>query len=123
MQSLPTVLLRHITRTDTHYDWLLADPRDPNGKLWTARCPLPAEHWRSAGTWLVEPIHLHRRLYLTYQGSLSDGRGSVLRVDEGWFRSRMWTGSRIVTDVRFCGFEGCVEWSRLGGRYWKAAVI
>ncbi len=122
MQSLPTVLLHHTTRTGSHYDWLLTDPRDPQGKLWTARCELPSEHWLGAGRLALEPIQPHRRVYLTYQGPITGGRGSVQRIDEGTFVPRLWTQSRIVIELNFQHCVAEIEMTRITTDRWQAEV-
>ncbi len=122
MQSLPTVLLRHTTRAGGHYDWLLADPLDPTGLLWTARCDLPSEQWLGARTFAMKPIQPHRRVYLTYEGPISGGRGSARRVDEGTFVPRLWTASRIVIDVNLRRCRATIEMTRITGNRWRAMV-
>lgn len=75
------VILHHRTEEGEHWDlmleqgevlltWqLLRDPFAP------ANYPIPARR-----------IGDHRKLYLTYEGPLSGGRGTVRRVDEGLLR-------------------------------------
>ena len=123
MQNLPTALLHHTTRTGSHYDWLLADPRDPNGLLWTARTTVDSKTWAMRGSWALEPIAAHRRLYLDYQGAISGGRGSVMRVDRGWFTPKLWTGSRIVVALHFTHCAGVVEMRRASEKCWTARMI
>ena len=122
MQSLPTVLLRHTTRIGSHYDWLLANPRDPMGLLWTARCDLSSSHWLRAGRFMLQAIQPHRRVYLNYQGAISGGRGSVLRVDEGDFVPRLWTPRRMMLDVKLIHCQAEVELKRVATDRWQARV-
>ncbi len=37
----------------------------------------------------------HRRIYLTYEGPISGGRGTVRRVAEGTFRTLEWEDDRV----------------------------
>ncbi len=123
MQALPTVLLRHVSRQGTHYDWLLANPHDPQGLLWAARCEYPSSIWASLGAWRLEPIANHRRVYLEYQGRISGGRGWVQRVDRGTFVADLWSESRRVIEVSFEAVNQRIELYRLGRRYWKASLV
>lgn len=123
MHHLPTALLQHTTRTGSHYDWLLADPRDPLGLLWTARTHESSDTWATRGSWKLEPISPHRRVYLDYQGAISGGRGSVLRVDRGWFVPQLWTASRMVLDLHFTRCAGLVELRRVSRKCWVAMMM
>ncbi len=105
----PTAILLHRTREGSHYDWLLSSPGDPLGPLWTARIALPPGAWAAARLLPVQRLPDHRRVYLEYQGPLSQGRGEVLRIDRGGFRAELWTAGRIVIDLRLRGYAGRVE--------------
>ncbi len=86
MRCLSTVLLEHARRRDRHYDWLFEDPAatvGPADSLVTFRAAVPWRHWSAAGRVALNPLPAHRRRYLTYQGPLSDGRGTVRRVARG----------------------------------------
>lgn len=122
MQPLSTVLLQHTSRDDTHFDWMLADPLDPQGKLWTARCRHASTSWLKLGSWLLEPLPPHRRAYLTYEGAISDGRGSVLRVDEGIFTPELWTASRRIIAVEMKALSASIELNRLSPDSWRASL-
>ncbi len=120
MLKLPTVILEHTTRTGRHYDWLLADPTNPAGPLWTARTMVSPLHWMQAKCWDLEPIQPHRRAYLDYQGPISGGRGRVIQVDRGWFISRMWTEHRMVIDLHLSQAQGEICIQRLASSAWRA---
>lgn len=122
MLRLPTVLLKHTTRAGSHHDWMLCDPRDPRGLLWTVRISQPSAQWPALRRWRLERIAPHRRIYLSYQGPISQGRGSVLRVDRGWFTSQIWTDHRIVIDLQFNHCQGLVELQRTSGTLWTAMM-
>src|SRR5690606_31564267 len=106
-----------------HFDWLLGDPTNPRGRLWTARVPVSSRQWRRLRRWPLEPIQPHRRRYLRYQGSLTGGRGTVRRVDEGTHQPIVWTGSRIVLELSMKGCAGRVELRRLSSGRWRARLL
>ena len=122
MHLLPTVLLRHIRPADTHYDWLLADPDDPHGRLWTLRCPDSSDHWHLPGRLLLTPLPAHRRLYLDYQGPISGGRGTVQRIDAGRFLPRLWTPDRRLIDLQLDRCRARVAFDRLHEHLWQARL-
>lgn len=126
MLTVPTALLDHRTASGRHYDWLVGTPgyrRDISSGLWTARTAHPSGDWRALGGFDLTVITEHRRAYLAYQGAVSGGRGTVLRVDRGLVGVRMWSGQRMVWAVRMKHFEGQVEARRVGGNLWRARVI
>ncbi len=126
MLELPTVLLRHDSPAGLHHDWLLGDPQlvdDPEARLWTARVGPPSTDWTALGSWDLEPIQPHRRHYLTYQGPLSNGRGTVQRVDEGSFVPLIWTDRRILIDLTMRHCTGRIELTRLSPTHWRARLI
>lgn len=120
---LPTVILHHLERTASHYDWLLANPTDPTGLLWTARLTTPPQHWRATRSFHLELIAAHRRAYLKYQGLISHNRGRVVRIDEGVVHPLLWTESRAMLDVRTRLFAGRVELRRDAPAHWRARVL
>jgi hypothetical protein len=76
------VLLRHeLPDGSWHYDWLLSRPDAPEQGLLSFRVfcdPISAvERFEAI------PTPDHRRVYLTYEGEVSGGRGTVRRVGEG----------------------------------------
>lgn len=128
-RRLATVLLRHQARAESHYDWMLEDPTlsaadDDNGRtLWTARVAVPSAQWARLGQWDLEPIAHHRRAYLEYEGPLSNGRGQVVRVDEGTFTPILWREDRIEMEVAMREFAGRIELVRQDARRWQARVM
>lgn len=123
MMDLPTVILLHETRDGRHHDWMLANPHDPDGPLWTARVTPPPAHWHELEWWDLVPLPPHRRIYLTYEGEISNGRGSVKRVDEGRFTAKLWTESHLVIDLQLWSCEGTVEITRLTEQLWRARWV
>src|SRR5262245_12080112 len=127
--TLPTVLLRHQLPDSVHFDWLLANPDDPEGLLWTGRVSTDSADWSRTGQWTIHQIAPHRRVYLTYQGPIADAprdpasapttfrhqntnkdedRGSVTRVDEGWFLANAWSAVHIELQLNFRHCKGLV---------------
>lgn len=114
-----TVLIRHDAPDGVHFDWMIEDPAESQGRLWTARVPIPADQWHDVGRWRIEPIGRHRRVYLTYEGPLTDGRGTLTRVDQGVCRVVEWSDDGIVIDVQMSAFEGVVEVAKAhDGQWW-----
>lgn len=123
MHAQPAALLRHQTQAGSHFDWLLGIPgseSDPAARLWTARVDLPSTHWRDAGKLTLTRLPDHRRIYLTYQGPISGGRGQVIRVDQGQVLPLLWTATRIHLDVQFTHYQGIAELHKLTGDRWLA---
>lgn len=126
MLTVPTALLLHRTADGSHHDWLLGTPdylQAPDTRLWTARVVPPSRHWRGLGSFGLTVIAPHRRAYLDYQGTISGGRGSVIRIDRGTAVIRLWSSGRIVWDVRMRDFTGTIEAKKLAGNNWGAAVV
>ncbi|MBK9973740.1 MAG: hypothetical protein IPP14_03095 [Planctomycetes bacterium] len=76
------VILRHSVNGGEHFDLMLEAPGEPSLITW------------QLATWPLEPgagcaaksLGPHRLAYLTYEGEVSHGRGSVTRVDQGdWY--------------------------------------
>ena len=126
MRQLRTVLLRHDTPHGSHFDWLLDTPnvwRNPRSKVWTARTQTPTGDWSNAGTWNLCRITDHRRRYLTYQGPLSGGPGTVDRVDEGWFVPQLWDDEQMILDLTLIRCQGRVRLWCLSGPAWRATWL
>ena len=67
-----------------HFDLMLqfAEGDDDNSQVLRTFSTL-ADSFPSGNSERLREIQHHRRLYLTYQGNLSDDRGNVERVDDG----------------------------------------
>ena len=121
--KLPTVLLEHRTADTMHHDWLLADPRladQPDARLFTARLEPHSRAWAARGSWMLEQIKPHRRLYLTYQGPLSGGRGHVRQVDAGWFSPLHWCDEHMVIQLAMRHCQGLIGLRRVEANRWRA---
>jgi hypothetical protein len=104
-----TVLLRHFDIPPEaglggdHYDWMI-EPWEGSPALITFRLhnriDLPhLEPWTFAGERLAD----HRRDYLTYEGHVSGGRGTVQRVASGQCVSIEELGDSLTVVVQFEG--------------------
>ena len=120
MTDLPTTLLHHLGYGAPHYDWLLA--RDDDGPLLTFRVDRPTADWLDAGRLELTPLGEHRRVYLTYEGPVSGGRGTVSRVDHGIHRPGIWAPNRIVTSVFWQDATLKMELFRQSDALWLADV-
>ncbi len=89
LPSRPVVLLRHTLPDETfHFDWMFA--RDSEGllPLQTFRCSTNPCLALPGALLALQILPDHRPSYLTYEGSISGGRGSVQRVAQG-----TWSGA------------------------------
>ena len=73
------VLLEHTVGDDTHWDFLVETAESEKLTSWR----LLGNPLTATGPVLAQPIADHRRLYFDFEGELSDGRGSVRRLDRG----------------------------------------
>lgn len=81
--QLRTVLLRHqLPDGAFHFDWMFQTDFKPETRLATFRVTAPIHH-PEIDQFDAERTSDHRSDYLTYQGPLSGGRGSVVRVASG----------------------------------------
>ncbi len=129
MLQLPMVLLLHRTPQGSHYDWLLANPHEPTGKLWSARVRVPSFHWPQKGAMMLQTLPPHRRAFLSYQGSLSPlkdavtgrliQRGCVTQIDIGWFIPQRWCDDRALLQLHWRQVQGLVELQRLSNQLWR----
>ncbi|MFT3785986.1 MAG: hypothetical protein QM770_07450 [Tepidisphaeraceae bacterium] len=69
------VVLRHTGIDRPHFDLLI--DLDPNGLVPTWRL----DRWPDPNE--IEALPRHRRLYLDYEGPISNNRGEVRRVEQG----------------------------------------
>lgn len=110
------MVLEHTGYGPLHYDWLLEDAGTPDPRaalLWTGRCVLGPAQWRAAGTWEVQSAPPHRRVYLTYEGPITGGRGQVRQVAAGWFTVKKWSAVSIIIQLELAPvFSGRIELRR-----------
>jgi hypothetical protein len=72
------VVLQHADSEGLHFDLMI----DMGPSLATWKCPQPPDQTAGSGLNCLR-LKDHRRLYLDYEGPISDGRGSVQRYDQG----------------------------------------
>jgi len=124
--SLATVVLQHETAEGSHYDWMIEMPEstgDPHGRLWTARATSPSRDWQPKGGLDLTIIGEHRRLYLTYEGPLTGGRGSVQRVDAGYAFPVIWKSDHMLLELELSGCQGRVEIRQIENDRWRATFV
>lgn len=81
------VILRHQTDDEaSHFDWMFAREDPPTTTLLTFRTSLFPFTNPIGESISLQPILDHRIAYLTYEGRISEGRGCVKRIGEGWYR-------------------------------------
>ncbi|MDI6732837.1 MAG: DNA polymerase ligase N-terminal domain-containing protein [Planctomycetota bacterium] len=81
------VIQKHLTRKSFHFDLML----ESGDKLltWSFRNPLKKCKEKLISQPL-KPLLDHRKKYLTYEGKISGGRGSVKIWDNGTYRPIIW---------------------------------
>lgn len=84
-QPTHTVVLRHTLQDGTsHFDWLIEIPnRFDEHRLRSFRSESDPTLWHSGQLFPVEQLPEHRARYLSYEGAISENRGSVLRAARG----------------------------------------
>ena len=95
--ALRYVVLRHEGVADPHYDFMLE--LSPGAALTTWRC----DTWPFRATIPLTPLADHRREYLTYEGPVSGGRGTVTRVAGGEYD--LIHKGRVMLIVRLPGLQ------------------
>lgn len=114
MPSLRYAVLHHSNVDEPHYDLMFETL--PGSMLAT---------WRSA-VWPIElttpltRLRDHRRLYLDYQGDLSDRRGTVYRIAEG--ACELAVGESGVWSVRLISGAApqALVFRQIEGERWQA---
>lgn len=99
------VLLQHTLPDGSfHYDLML----EHGGPLATWRIPAPLAEVPPEG---ADAVHLgdHRLHYLTHEGDIGGGRGSVKRVDEGTYEAEAWEAGRVAAILKGNAVAGRVE--------------
>lgn len=127
-----TVQLWHELPDGTgHVDWLLArsaaDDPDDDQRLITFRLPSRLDEAEPGETIEAERIGDHRRVYLTYEGEVSGGRGAVRRLVDGEILGRTEDADRWTLAIAWNRPEGRgVQHLRLErdrGPIWSVCII
>ena len=83
----------HLHETeDIHYDLMLEN--EDSLMTWRIGRNDFERFLNGAETW-AERINDHRKFYLTYQGPVSSGRGTVISYDTGDYTVKSWDGKTI----------------------------
>lgn len=120
------VALEHRTADGAvHYDLMIEDPLEPAGvgRLLTWRMAQPPSRWRPGARIKLEAINNHRRDFLSYEGPLTHGRGTVRRVDSGTVRIEQWAEHSARVLVRMETYEGQARLGRSAGGTWILELI
>lgn len=98
-------ILEHATDVGLHHDLLVEDPDAAPSHpgtdagdartLWAARIDPPPSAWAELGRLKLALLPHHRHRYLTYEGPIAGGRGSVRRVAAGSAQVLAWDASQI----------------------------
>ncbi len=110
--KLQFVIQRHSRPGDLHWDLMLQKSPQPDGDLETYHLSRPPQELAAGPTTTVR-IADHPPRFLTYEGPVNNGIGSVEIADRGLFHAQI---SR--TDTRIIYFEGRI----LSGKYALARI-
>jgi hypothetical protein len=110
------VILEHRWR-GVHWDFMLED--DGVLRTWAVDEPIVANVELPA-----RALPDHRMLYLAYEGPISGGRGSVRRMEEGFYTTREWSEDRVRVTIEGVQLVGDVDLYRVAldstaGSTWK----
>lgn len=98
-----------------HYDLMLEKP----DALATFQLPAPLAEVTADQPRLVRRLDDHRRAYLTYEGPVSGGRGSVRIAAQGRYEASVATDELWVFELRGAGGGGVFELRRLEGEQYR----
>ena len=125
----PTVILRHeLADGAWHYDWLIARSDTPGGLEDRVLLGFRMESRPDRGSAELAAMRMadHRVAYLTFEGPLSGGRGSVRRIAEGRARILEEGEGRLEIEVDFGEGGGVVRvlrGTRIEGDRWVFAPV
>ena len=96
----PTVQLRHeLPDGSAHVDWMLGQDAAGEEPLITFRVPRRVDELELGETMPAERIGEHRPAYLTYEGTLSGGRGTVARLCRGRITAQEISSKRRILEI------------------------
>lgn len=105
------VIQAHDREGDPHFDIML----ERDGRLRTWSAPRPPEE----GVQQARSLPDHRMEYLTYEGEISGGRGSVRIWDRGTYRAETWEADRVVADLSGDRCRGRISLVCTAGDRWN----
>jgi len=117
MEALRYVILHHSGIAEPHYDLLFET--HPGSMLATWR----STEWPIESRTPVTRLRDHRRLYLDYEGDLSDNRGSVQRLAEG--TCQVDVGENAVWTIRLLSgaFPTTLVFRQIDGQQWDVDLL
>lgn len=120
---MPDVVLLLHQQPDgsSHFDWLIARPDDPGGALLSFRLGVRPDH-PACAAFSAEPIPDHRPRYLTYEGPLTAGRGTVTRLARGTLTRAQLTPDRAVLEIRWDQHAAVYAGAPAPGGLWRFTV-
>lgn len=117
------VVLRHETPPGyprgTHYDLMF----EQSGVLWT--WALEALPQLGGPAVAAERLADHRLAYLDYEGEIAEGRGRVVRVDQGLYSQVPAPGSELSFDIRGAVLSGMLLLvpPASSGTHWQVQLV
>jgi hypothetical protein len=114
MQTVRYVVLHHTAIAEPHFDVMIES--HPGGPLLTWRAP----HWPIEAPTPFVALGDHRNHYLTYEGEVSNGRGTVSRVAGGSCEVTTPDASQLI--VRFNDGQ-CLNLVIAAGTRWTALPV
>ena len=116
------VVLKHIKHgCDTHFD-LMIETHEGCGLLTTYSLPVEPQRLVGDGSAECKRIFDHDAKFLTYQGAVNKGTGSVERVDEGT-ASRLESGASIRYTFDGLVLKGEFELIQVDGDRYKIQAV
>jgi hypothetical protein len=118
MQPSPILrfaVLWHHQVAEPHFDLMVET--QPGSDLATWRSPV----WPISERTAVVRLKDHRRVYLEYDGEISEGRGRVDRVGDGTCQIEIESDRALV--IRFIEVPGVLRLERAGDQEWDATPI
>lgn len=113
------VLLEHtLTDGSWHLDWMLQRPSPRGDRLVTFRVRDRLDTPGVMG-WIGERLGDHRAAYLSYEGVISGGRGTVRRVAAGSCSWVVLDEDRCELDAAWPGVAGRVVGGRIDAGRWR----
>lgn len=117
MRPLRYAILNHANIEQPHFDLMFETL--PGSMLATWR----SEHWPIEETTPLVRLRDHRRLYLDYQGDLSDARGTVYRLAEGTCEIEVGEGSVWTIRLLSGASPATLVFRQVSGERWEGAPL
>ena len=109
------VILKHQTGQDLHWDLML----EREGTLKTFRLRKPPKSLLEGDRTPAEAIQDHEPRFLTYEGPVQGGKGSVAREDQGDYETLSRDGEQWEIKLRGSLLRGTFQMKREGQAGWS----